>query len=256
LATGSPKPAVTLSTLDHGLTVLEYLAEHGTSSQAQLKEHLAVSRATAFRVIAALQDRGYVEHIPASHRYRLGPALLGMLRSAEFTSVAELAGPAMTELNRATGETVNLALLQRGRITYAAIFDGSHALRMQAKVGDDVPPHATAIGKAILAALPAAERTALLGPEPFHKYTSNTMTRMSEMEAELAKVRAQGYAIDDQEAENSAACAAAAILGLDGRPIGGISVSAAAARMPRGAARRELGQAIASWCARISEKLP
>ncbi len=253
---GARKTAVTLSTLDHGLAALEYLAQHGPSSQAEIQAHLGVSRATAFRVIAALQDRGYAEHLPTSHRYRLGAALLEMIKNAELSSVVEQAVPAMTELRRATGETVNLAILRQGRVTYAAIFEGSFALRMQAKVGDEVPLHATAIGKAVLAALPAGERAVLLGPEPYVRHTPSTLIRASQLDGELARVALQGFAVDDQEVEVGAGCVAAAIIGSHGRPIGGISVSAVAARMPRGAARRELGEAIAKWCAKIGTELP
>ena len=253
--TGAQRQPVTLSTLDQGLNVLEYLAQHGPSAQADIREYLGVSRATAFRVIAALQGRGYVEHIPAEHRYRLGPALLDMTKNAELSSVVEQATIAMGELRHATGETVNLGLLRQGRITYAAIFDGRHALRMQATVGDEVPPHATALGKAVLAALPGAERAALLGPEPYARYTPQTIVSASQLEGELARVVVQGYATDQQEVEVGAECIAAAILGSNGRPIGGISVSAVSARMPKGAARRELGQVIADWCAKISSEL-
>jgi DNA-binding IclR family transcriptional regulator len=161
----------------------------------------------------------------------------------------------MSELRHATGETVNLGLLRQGRITYAAIFEGRHALRMQASVGDEVPPHATALGKAVLAALPAPERAALLGPEPYTRFTSQTIVTASQLEGELARVAVQGYALDQQEVEVGAECIAAAILGSTGRPIGGLSISAVSARMPKGAARRELGQAIAAWCAKISGEL-
>jgi IclR family acetate operon transcriptional repressor len=255
VTTVSQRPAVALSTLDQGLSVLEYLAQHGPSSQAEIKEHLGVSRATAFRVIAALQGRGYVEHIPAEHKYRLGPALLDLTKNAELSSVVEQATIAMAGLRHATGETVNLGLLRQGRIAYAAIFEGRHALRMQATVGDEVPPHATALGKAVLAALPEPERAALLGPEPYARFTPNTIVSASQLQGELARVAVQGYALDQQEVELGAECIAAAILGSNGRPIGGISVSAVAARMPKGAARRELGQSIAGWCAKISSEL-
>jgi DNA-binding IclR family transcriptional regulator len=255
VASGNVRASVTLSTLDQGLSVLEFLAEHGASSQAEIREHLGVSRATTFRVIAALQDRGYAEHLPASHQYRLGPALLEMIKNAELSSVVEQAATAMAELRRATGETVNLGVFRQHRVIYAAIFDGKYALRMQAKVGDEVPPHATALGKAILAALPEAERATLLGPEPYTRYTPNTMIYASQLDGELGRVALQGYAVDDQEVEVGAGCIAAAIIGSNGRPIGGISVSAVSARMPKGAGRRELGQAISEWCAKISAEL-
>ena len=173
---------------------------------------------------------------------------------SDTSSVLRLAAPAMAELRASTGETVNLALLRRGTIVYAAIFDGVHALRMQASVGAVVPAHATAIGKAILAALPPDRREALLPPEPYPAHTANTITTRQELTRELTSVRSRGYAVDNQEEEIGAACLAAPILGSDGRPLGAISVSGLAARLPE-RDRPELGALVARWCGDISAQL-
>src|SRR5271170_5551083 len=178
------------NSLERGLDALELLAEHGEVRLADLAEELEVSRATAFRILASLQSRGYVEHARAERVYRLGHAVRALAERSDTSSVLRLAAPAMAELRASTGETVNLALLRRGTIVYAAIFDGVHALRMQPSVGAAVPAHATAI------------------------------TTRRELTRELTSVRARGYAVDNQEEEIGAACLAAPILGSDGRPLG------------------------------------
>jgi len=160
----------------------------------------------------------------------------------------------MASLRESTSETVNLAVLSRGRITYAAIIDGAFALRVLVNVGDEVPAHATAIGKAICASLPAGERSALLGPEPYARFTDRTITGRREFEAELSRVRGLGFAADDSEVEVGAACVAARILGREGHPLGAISVSGLAERIP-GARRPEFGLLIKRWCDGISEQL-
>ena len=205
------------NSLERGLDALDLLAEHGEVRLADLAEELEVSRATAFRVLASLQSRGYVEHARAERVYRLGHAVRALAERSDTSSVLRLAAPAMAELRASTGETVNLALLRRGTIVYAAIFDGVHALRMQASVGAVVPAHATAIGKAILAALPPDRREALLPPEPYPAHTANTITTRRELTRELTSVRSRGYAVDNQEEEIGAACLAAPILGSDGQ---------------------------------------
>jgi DNA-binding IclR family transcriptional regulator len=242
------------NSLERGLDALELLAEHGEVRLADLAEELQVSRATAFRILASLQSRGYVEHARAERVYRLGHAVRALAERSDTSSVLRLAAPAMAELRASTGETVNLALLRRGKIVYSAIFDGVHALRMQASVGAEVPAYATAIGKAVLAALPPDRRDPLLPPEPYPALTANTITTRSELTRELTAIRSRGYAVDNQEEEIGAACLAAPVLGSDGRPLGAISVSGLAARLPE-EDRPEIGRMVARWCADISAQL-
>jgi DNA-binding IclR family transcriptional regulator len=242
------------NSLNHGIETLEFLADQDQAKLVEIAGHLGVSRATAFRVITALETHGYVEHDRAAHVFRLGHGVHALAARSGATSVVRLASSAMASLRESTSETVNLALVSRGRISYAAIIDGAFALRMLVNVGDEVPVHATAIGKAITASMPAAERTALLGAEPYTRFTDRTITSGRKLEAELTKVRCDGFAIDDSEVEVGAACVAAPIFGSDGHPLGAISVSGLAERMPA-AARPELGRRIRHWCDGISGQL-
>ena len=242
------------NSLNHGMEALEFLADRDQAKLVEIADHLGVSRATAFRVITALESYGYVEHDRAEHVFRLGPGVRALAARSNATSLVRLAGPAMSSLRESTSETVNLAVLSRGRITYAAIIDGAFALRMLAKVGDEIPAHATAIGKAISASLPAVERSALLGPEPYARFTELTITGSREFEAELSRARGLGFATDDGEVEVGAACVAAPIVGSDGHPLGAISISGTAQRMPS-ARRSEFGLLIKRWCDGISGEL-
>ncbi len=240
--------------LERGLDAMEFLAEHGEAKLVDFAERLGVSRATAFRVLSTLQRRGYVDHVRAAHVYRLGPQMRALASRSGSSSVIRLAALAMADLRTLTGETVNLALLRRGMIAYVAIFEGVHSLRMSAKVGDEVPAHSTAIGKAILAALPKSERDAVLGPDPYPAFTRRTITRRKQLDLDLARTLGRGFAIDDEESEVGAACLAAPILGSDGHPLGAVSVSGLAARIPV-RSRPELGETVRARCAEITAAL-
>jgi DNA-binding IclR family transcriptional regulator len=242
------------NSLSHGLETLEFLADQDQAKLVEIASHLGVSRATAFRVVTALESHGYVEHVRDEHVFRLGPGVRALAARSNASSVVRLAAPAMASLRSATSETVNLALLSRGRICYSAIIDGAFALRMLTKVGDKVPPHATAIGKVIAAFLSAGEREALLGTEPYPALTNLTITSCGELETELSRVRSDGFATDSGEVEVGAACVAAPIFGSDGRPLGAISVSGLAERMPKSGVP-ELGSMIRGWCDDISQQL-
>ena len=233
---------------------MEFLAERGEARLVEFAEHLGVSRATAFRALATLQRRGYVDHVRAEHVYRLGPQLRALASKSGSSSIVRLGGLAMADLRALTGETVNLALLRRGTIAYVAIFEGTHALRMSARVGDEVPAHSTALGKAVLARLAAHERDGLLAREPYPAFTERTITRRSELDLELATTLDRGYAIDDEESEVGAACIAAPIVGGDGYPFGAISVSGLAARIPAHS-RPSLGETVRLRCQEITAAL-
>lgn len=242
------------NSLERGLDILEFLAERGDARLGEVIKELGASRATAFRMLATLQNRGYVEHLRSAHVYRLGAGVRALAARSDVASLIDLAAPTMEQLRATTSETVNLAVVRRGRIVYAAILEGAHALRMAATVDQEAPAHAAALGKAILASLPAEQRAAFLKPEPYPALTQQTLTRRRDLEQELALTSGRGYAVDAEEAEVGAACVAAPIFGRDGLPVGAISVSGPAARMPEGS-RSALGQEIRRRCERISAEL-
>jgi IclR family acetate operon transcriptional repressor len=243
-----------IGALERGIDALELLADRGELRLAEVARELDTSRATAFRVLATLQARGYVEHVRAARVYRLGPALQALASSSTVAIVPRLAAPAMAALRVSTGETINLGVVRRGRIVYVAILDGVHALRVNSEVGEEVPPHATAIGKVILSALPEEQRGAFLGSEPYRAFTDRTVTTRAGLDEELRVTAACGYGIDDQETGVGAVCIAAPIIGPDGYPVAAISVSAIAARLPR-ASFTALGREVRTWADAISGEL-
>lgn len=243
-----------ITALLRGIDVLELLGERGEAKLADVAKALNTSRPTAYRVLATLQSRGFVYHARSERVYRLGPALQELAATSGTSSVARVAAPAMAALRLATGETVNLATVRRGRIVYVSVLDGVHALRINSEVGEEVPPHAAAIGKAILAALPEDQRSVFLRDEPYPRYTDRTVTTRSKLDQELRRAANRGYAVDDQETGLGSVCVAAPIVGSDGYPLAAISVSGLAARLPR----KEfpaLGRSVQKSAERISAEL-
>jgi DNA-binding IclR family transcriptional regulator len=235
---GLASSANTLSSLDRGLAVLELIARRGEARLAELAADLGTSRTTMFRVLETLRGRGFVEHVVASHTYRLGPGARSLAAQASGSAIRRLAEPAMADLRNATGETINLIGVQGGRLVYEAVLEGGYALRSLPSLGQTVAAHCSALGKAVLAESTAAQRAVLLGPEPYQRFTQNTITARSELDGALETIRRCGYAIDEEEIETGLTCVAAAIRGMDGRPAGAISVSGLSDRMHQ----RELGE--------------
>jgi IclR family acetate operon transcriptional repressor len=231
------------------LDVLELLAERGELRAADLVEGLGISRPTLYRTLGALERRGYVARVPDARAFRLGPAALRLAGSAQRNLLAPLARAALIRLREETGETANFAVRVGHRLVYAEILHSGYSLRPAAAVGDDVAPHATAVGKAVLACLGPEERSSLLGGEPFERFTGETITSGAALDAELERTRRRGYAVDLGETEVGATCVAASVVAPDGTPLGALSVAGATARMHEavsvvGALVRELAERV------------
>lgn len=214
-----------------GFDIVELLAEQGELRAAELASTLRISRPTLYRTLAALQRRGYVTRVASTRTFRVGPAALQLARRAEPNLIAPIAHDALTRLRDETGETANFAVRAGHRLFYAEILHSSFSLRPSAKVGEEVAPHATAVGKAVIASLGSADRADMLGAEPYTRFTQQTLTTADELEVELERTRERGYAIDLGEIEVGASCVAAAVLGVDDLPVGALSVAGATARM-------------------------
>ena len=240
--------------LERGLDVLEILAGRGDARVTDVMAQLGVSRATAFRIMATLESRGYVEHVREGRVWRLGPAVAELAAGLDSTSIMQLAAPALADLRATTRETVNLGVLHRSRLVWAASFDGAYALRLSTTIGEDVPVHATATGKAVLSALPEEDWARLLPPEPFPALTPNTRRTFDELRPDVQACQVKGWALDEEESELSGICVAAPVTGRDGRPVAAISVASVAGRLTP-EIRPSVGRAVQTWCDKISAEL-
>jgi DNA-binding IclR family transcriptional regulator len=157
----------------------------------------------------------------------LGPKLYSLgglaLSRVEFI---EDARPGLKWLERITPETIHYAMLIGHQLTYVEKIEGRQPYRMSSVVGMPLRMHCTAIGKAVLAYLAAAERARYLQPEMLVRRTANTLTKPGAIEAELEQIRDQGFSIDDGENEDNIRCVGAPVFNARAAVIGGVSVSA------------------------------
>ena len=219
--------------ITRALDLLESLATAGDSSLADLSTELDLPRASTHRLIVSLEKRGYVEHDEQAGVYRLGPSVVGLAAGRTESAIVRHAALALSQLRAKTGETINLATVSGSRIVYAATVIGLHQPRMSATVGQEVEPHATALGKAILAGLPPDARSATAATRAVSAYTPATITDPSVLAIELGETAKRGYATEIEESTLGAACIATAIFARNGVPVGAISVSGVPARLPR-----------------------
>lgn len=243
-----------MTALERGLIVLEALA--GSERPLGLQEvavRARIPKTTAFRLLATLQSRGFVERT-AEGSYHPGLRLIQFARTTgSIEDLRRAAQPFLQRLHRLSEETVNLAKWHEGQVVYVDTLPSSRPLRFVEAPGTMAPLHATALGKAVMAQLPQSEVEALLRRAGMPKFTPTTITSLPRFFQELRRVRARGFATDNQEKDHGAACIAAPVFDSQG-VVAAISVSAPAPHMgPRRAA--QLVPDLVEACAALSRQL-
>jgi IclR family acetate operon transcriptional repressor len=244
-----------IAVVGKALDVLEILDEHGSLTLGALARLIEQPKPSVFRLVATLVKRGYVEPADQPDHYRLGLRLVRLTSGVLARStLRESARPFMRRLRDDFGHSVNLAASERGEILFIDVLPGVHPFRMDTVPGTKVELHGTAAGKAIAAELDETTLTHLLDLAGLPAFTPQTITTRSDLRAELAQIRARGYAIDDQEREPGARCIGAVIRGMDGTVQGAISISAVSVRLPDEVLPR-VGAAVRAACDGIAEQL-
>jgi DNA-binding IclR family transcriptional regulator len=223
----------TIQVIDRMMSLLGALSRHG--SPVNLKQLAAETRlhpSTAHRILAVLVGNRLVDRVEPG-TYRLGFRLLelGNLVKSRI-SVRQEALPHMQNLHQQLGETINLSVRHDDEVVYVERTTGnSSMMRVVQIIGARAPLHITAVGKIFLAedgpetCGEYARRTGL------PRFTDHTLTDADALARELDKVRRQGYAFDNEEAEKGVSCIGAGIYNDEGRLVAGLSVSAPSDRL-------------------------
>ena len=238
----------------HALDILDYLASsRGEAGVTEVARSLGVHKSTASRLLATLNARGYVSRDPQSGKYTLGMHLIELSRvKLDQIDLRQLARPYLEDLVYSTGETAHLAILDHGKVVYIDKVDTPQTLGMRSSVGYRIAAHCTALGKALLAELPADELDTVLEPGKMARFTSNTVTDPETLRLHLICVRERGYAIDDEEHEEGIRCIAAAVRDHAARVAAAISVSGPTFRITREKADA-IGKMVSDAARRLSE---
>jgi DNA-binding IclR family transcriptional regulator len=228
-----PESKNSIQVIERMTRLLDVLARHAEPVGLKtLAQTAGLHPSTTHRILTAMVNARAVERVDQGN-YRLGIRLLelGNLVKSRI-SVREHALPHMRELHAATNEAVNLSLRRDDEIVYIERSSSGHAMmRVVNIIGARAPLHITAVGKLFLLEdgpdrLRAyAERTRLPG------HTRNTLTSLPALARELDRVRKQGYAQDNEEAEIGVRCIGAGIRDDSRTLVAGLSVSAPAERM-------------------------
>jgi DNA-binding IclR family transcriptional regulator len=223
---------------------------------AELARECALPLATAARLLATLSDEGFVERTADGAGWTLGLPLVRLARAADpDRALLAAAPPLLEELAAEAGESAALAVARPGpAMEVIAQADTPGLLGVSRWVGHEFPLHASAPGKLVLASLDAAALRDWVQRTRPERFTRRTITSVRGLQAELDRVRGQGYAELDDELEPALASLAVPVPAATGAPRAFIGVSGPSGRLDARRRRRlvEPMRAIAARLARAA----
>ncbi len=242
--------------LERGLAVIELLAASGgTVSLADAARRLELHRSTAFHLMRSLASMGWLRQVDPSRGYELTEKLFRLTGSRwSVEQLGEIAKPFLEELTRRTGEGTSVAAWIRGTVTIAAKREASGPVRIVQDVGSTRQLYCTAVGKALAAWLPASEVRAALARTRMEALTPKTITTLRRFDAELRRIRAAGYAVDDEEQFLGLRCIAMPVFCYSGEVIASMCVVGPKERMTN-RKLQEVRAPLATLTRRMSERL-
>jgi IclR family acetate operon transcriptional repressor len=220
-----------IQSVDRALLLLETIAEAGgEATLTDLATRTGLNISTCHHLLATLIKRGFAAKVPGRRLYALGVRILYLGHACLQVDLPRRAQPHLEKINQATGETVHLAALQGDAVVTLAVREARHAVRVDTgKIGKIEAPHATSVGKAILAWLPEDEIRRIVG-KSMKRFTEKTITEFPAFIESLRVVRRNGYAVDREEFLPGVICVGAAIRDQAGTVVGAISASTPAMR--------------------------
>jgi DNA-binding IclR family transcriptional regulator len=238
------------------MRVLEFLAHSRRgASVSNVSRNLALPKSSAFLLLKTLEQEGYLRRSVRSGKFYFGLRLVRLCRSALANlDLREVARPFLTSLMRQTAITVHLAVLEGNE---AVIIDrisppGSSAGADWVNRRLDV--NCTGVGKA-LAAFPHEEQfEELITAQRFARHNDNTIVTVPGLKRELARVREQGYALDDEEDEIGVRCVGVPLLDSHQRALAALSLAGTTEQIPLDKVRT-LALALKETAAEISFQL-
>jgi DNA-binding IclR family transcriptional regulator len=227
-----PAAAGGLKSLRRTIRVLEcFSIREPRLSLSDIARRVGLPASTTHRILSTLRGTGFVEQDGERDQYRLGLKLLEL--GSVVLATMELhreAAPFLEALARATGETVHLGVFDGSQVVSIEKMESTHGLATNVTIGKGAPAYCTGVGKALLAHQPPAvlDHVCRLG---LRRYTARTLTDPRRLRKELERVRARGYAVDDEEHDVGVRCVAAPIRNYTGAVIASLSVSGPATRI-------------------------
>jgi IclR family transcriptional regulator, KDG regulon repressor len=252
------RPRNLVQTIERADQLLGILGKAGQGlSLGELAEAVGLPKGTTHRLLSSLTYFNYVQQDAVSRRYRLGFKLVTLGNCLlDQIDLHKVAHPHLLELAQCTQETAHLVILDNDQALYIdKIQLSSEGLHMASRLGFRAPLHCTAVGKVLLSHRPEAEIDRIIAQQGLPRYTAHTLLDSESFKAHLGKVRAEGYALDNEEHTIGVRCVAAPVRDMAGGVVAAISVSAPAVRVTLQVAEERVKPKVVETAAKISQAL-
>jgi DNA-binding IclR family transcriptional regulator len=210
------------------LRVLRYLAaQPDPVTLDRLAAEVDLPRSTAYHLVSAMIEEGFVVHLPDEHRYGLGVAAFEVGSGyARQEPLQRISRRHLATLVDTVGQSAHLAVLHGRDVLYVVEERAPGRPPLVTDVGVRLPAHLTASGRAVLAHLPAAQLRALYPDRDAFVDRHGVGPRSpSALKALLSETRQRGYAVERGEVTPGFASVAAAVLDHNAHPVAGVAVT-------------------------------
>lgn len=223
-----------IQVLERAALLLQHMAAWDGAGVTELSQATGLAVTTVHRLLRSMQRLGMVEQDARDGRYRPGLRLFEWGQAAVLhRRVREAAKPVMLHLAAEVGYTAVIAVLDGADLVYLDWIPAQHIIQAGVRIGDRFPAHCSAMGRAMLAALPPTQAEALLRRARLEKLAPGSPTSLEEVLAILATARENGYATDDEARRQGFRSVGAAVRGPGGEVVAGIGVGGPVSRLPR-----------------------
>jgi DNA-binding IclR family transcriptional regulator len=259
-ANRNSRPNNLVQTIERASSILDILGQSPQGiSIRELSTKIKLPKGTTHRLLSSLSYFGYVRQDLKTRNYLLGLKLVELgqliLSQLDLRKEAELF---LRDLAERTKETVHLVFLDRNEIVYIDKVETDQnpsGLKMASRVGLRNPAHSSAVGKVLLAHFSEEELKNFIKEKGLAKRTENTIVDPAQLKDHLKSVRAQGYAIDDEENEKGIRCVAAPIYNEVGKTVAAMSISGPAFRITKKLIQEYLKKEVMETALKISQRL-
>jgi IclR family pca regulon transcriptional regulator len=244
-----------VQSLERGLAVIRaFDADHPELTLSDVARATDLTRAAARRFLLTLTDLGYVR--TDGRRFSLTARVLELGYSyLSALTLPEVAAPHLERLVAEIRESSSVSVLDGDDVVYVARVPTSRIMRVAINVGTRFPAYATSMGRVQLAGLPGEELESYLARADLRRLTAHTLSTPDALRAELDRIRAQGWALVDQELEEGLRSIAAPIRDRSRRVVAAVNVSAHASRASKETVRKTLLPPLLEAAARIEADL-
>jgi IclR family pca regulon transcriptional regulator len=214
-----------IQSLERGLAIIRvFNAERPSMTVSEIAQELGLTRAAVRRFLLTLGELGYV--YGKNNRFGLTPRVLELgYAYLSAMSFPDIALPRLEKLTAETGEASEGSILDGGDVVYVVRVPGPALMTISVNIGARRPAYATAMGRALLANLPPADLDVYLDTYELVPVLPHTITDVDALRAELNRVRAEGYALVDQELEEGLVAIAVPVRDRTGRVRAAINLS-------------------------------